>query len=198
MIWDDRYSAPSFFYGTEPNDFLREQEVRFAAKGRVLCLAEGEGRNAVWLAQQGFDVTAVDGSAVGLAKARALAADRGVHIGTVTADLAVWRIDASQWDVVVSIWCHLPSALRREVHRQVVNALRPGGVLVLEAYTPAQLAFKTGGPPDPDMMPTLSLLRDELAGLDFDFARECERTIHEGAGHNGRSAVVQLVAVRPA
>jgi SAM-dependent methyltransferase len=198
MIWDDRYSAPSFFYGTEPNDFLREQQARLAAGGRLLCLAEGEGRNAVWLAQQGFDVTAVDGSAVGLAKARALAADRGVHISTVTADLAAWRIDADAWDGIVSIWCHLPSALRRDVHRQVVNALRPGGVLVLEAYTPSQLALRTGGPPDPDMMPTLALLRDELTGLDFELARECERMIHEGTGHNGRSAVVQLVAVRPA
>jgi hypothetical protein len=92
----------------------------------------------------------------------------------------------------------LPSALRRDVHRQVVNALRPGGVLVLEAYTPSQLALRTGGPPDPDMMPTLALLRDELTGLDFELARECERMIHEGTGHNGRSAVVQLVAVRPA
>jgi hypothetical protein len=131
---------------------------------------------------------------VGLAKARVLAVQKAVHIDTVTADLAEWPMGAARWDGVVAIWCHLPSAVRRKVHRHVVAGLRPGGVLVLEAYTPAQLTFKTGGPSDSDLMPTLALLRDELAGLDFKIARECERSIHEGVGHRGRSAVVQVVA----
>jgi SAM-dependent methyltransferase len=197
MIWDDRYSSSEFFYGTEPNDFLRDQHVFIPAGGRVLCLAEGEGRNAVWLAQQGFQVTAVDQSSVGLAKARVLAARKAVNIDIVTADLAAWPMGTARWDGVVSIWCHLPSAVRRKVHRHAVAGLRPGGVLVLEAYTPAQLTFKTGGPSDADLMPTLALLRDELAGLDFKIARECERSIHEGVGHRGRSAVVQVVARLP-
>jgi SAM-dependent methyltransferase len=164
----------------------------------VLCLAEGEGRNAVFLAERGFDVTAVDQSAVGLQKAVALAVQRGVRIATVVADLADWNMDRpGGWGGIVSIWCHLPSALRARVHRQACAALQPGGVLILEAYTPEQLKFRTGGPADPDLMPTLAQLRSELAGLSFEVAHECQREVHEGRGHDGPSAVVQVVARRP-
>lgn len=194
--WDERYGAEAFFYGIEPNDFLRERFAAIRAGGDVLCLAEGEGRNAVFLAGQGYRVVALDQSAVGLRKAERLAAERGVGITTVVANLDGHRIEPQRWDGIVSIWCHLPSRLRAAVHRQVVGGLKPGGIFLLEAYTPAQLQFGTGGPKEVDLLPTLSALREELAGLEFIHAVERERVIHEGQGHEGRSAVVQVVARR--
>jgi SAM-dependent methyltransferase len=194
--WDERYGAARYYYGTEPNDFLRERFAAIRPGGEVLCLAEGEGRNAVFLAEQGYRAVAVDQSAVGLGKAEQLATDRGVRIDTIVADLAVYRIDPDRWDGIVSIWCHLPSALRSAVHRQVVAGLKVGGAFLLEAYTPAQLHHGTGGPQSPDLMPTLAELRKELTGLDLVHAIERERVVHEGQGHGGLSAVVQVLAFR--
>ncbi|HEU0035185.1 MAG TPA: class I SAM-dependent methyltransferase [Kofleriaceae bacterium] len=198
-MWDERYREPGFAYGSEPNDFLAANAERYLpAGGEVLCLAEGEGRNAVFLAARGFRVTGVDASSVGLAKARALAAERGVAIETVVADLAEHDLGVARWDGIVSIWCHTPSALRASLHHGVVAALRPGGVFLFEAYTPAQLAYKTGGPPVADMLMTADGLRAELAGLDIVVADETIREIHEGKYHDGTSAVVQLIARKPA
>ena len=195
--WDARYRTEGWFYGTEPNEFLRDSVAQLPAGSAVLCLAEGEGRNAVYLAGLGHHVTAVDQSVVGLEKAARLAAEHGVAIDTVHADLAVYRIAPARWDAVVSIWCHLPPALRARVHRQVVEGLKPGGVLVLEAYTPAQLQHGTGGPPSAELMMTLADLQNELAGLDLVHGVEIERVVHEGRGHEGVSAVVQIVARKP-
>lgn len=196
--WDDRYSRSEFFYGSEPNDFLVEQSGTIPVGGSVLCLAEGEGRNAVYLAQQGLKVTGVDGSAVGLAKAQQLAAERGVQIQTVVSDLADYDMGVACWDAIVSIWCHLPQPLRTTVHQRVVQALRPGGVFILEAYNPDQLTYKTGGPPTVELLMTVSDLRHELAGLEFQIAQEVVRDVHEGAGHDGPSAVTQILGVKPA
>jgi len=193
-MWDERYAGEGFFYGTEPNDFLREHAAEIPAGGRVLCLAEGEGRNAVFLAGLGFSVVALDQSAVGLRKALSLAEARGTLITTRQANLDGFRIEHSSWDAIVSIWCHLPTALRATVHGQVVDGLKPGGVFLLEAYRPEQLKFGTGGPKSVDMMPTLAQLRDELSGLEFVHAAELERDVHEGQGHSGHSAVVQVLA----
>ena len=195
-MWDERYATDEYLYGTEANTFLTSVIDRIPP-GRVLCLAEGEGRNAVWLAEQGRSVTAVDGSPVGLAKARRLAAERGVHIDTVVADLADFPIPAGHWDGIVSIFCHIRPDIRADLHRRAVQGLRPGGVFVLEAYTPAQLRHRTGGPPDEDKLMTLADLRRELAGLDFVHAVELEREVVEGRLHDGLGAVVQVVAVRP-
>lgn len=196
-MWNERYSRPGFAYGTEPNDFLREY-APLIPKGRVLALADGEGRNGVFVATLGHQVTSVDLSAVGLAKARRLAASRGVTIETVVADLADFVIAPSSWEGVVSIFCHLPPTLRRRVHAAVVEGLVPGGVLLLEAYTPRQLAFGTGGPSRAELMPTLAQLREELAGLEFVRGEELERDVREGDFHTGYAAVVQVVARRPA
>ena len=195
-MWNERYSAPGYVYGTAPNDFLAAQAHRIPL-GRVLSLADGEGRNGVHLASLGHAVTSVDASSVGLAKACALATARGVRIETIEADLAEFAIAADAWEGIVSIFCHLPPSLRRRVHGQVVRGLVPGGIFILEAYRPAQLAFGTGGPSDPDLMPTLEALREELAGLELEHALETERGVQEGDCHRGRSAVVQVVARRP-
>lgn len=194
-MWDQRYAADEYVYGTRPNDFLASVVDRLPM-GRVLCLAEGEGRNAVFLAEQGFEVTAVDSSAVGLAKACKLAGQRGVHIETVVADLTHYEIVPECWDVLVAIFCHLPPPLRRAVHAQAVAGLRPGGAFVLEAYTPAQLQHGTGGPPVVELMMTLDGLREELAGLHFEHALETERDIQEGRFHAGVGAVVQVLAYK--
>ena len=195
-MWDERYSEDAYAFGTEPNDFLRAS-LDMLPDGTALCIGDGEGRNGVWLAEQGFAVTSVDASSVGMAKARALAHQRGVAISTVHADLAEFDIGHSRWDVVISIFCHLPPPLRRRVHRDIVAGLRPGGVFVLEAYTPAQIAFGTGGPETADMTMQLASLRQELAGLTLLHGEELERDVHEGRYHNGHSAVVQLLVIKP-
>lgn len=195
-MWDNRYAGAAYVYGTAPNDFLVEQTDRLPA-GDSLCLGEGEGRNATYLAGLGHNVSALDASAVGLEKARALAARTGVQIETVHADLATHELGENRWDAIVAIFCHLPPELRKKVHGQVARALRPGGVFILEAYTPDQLQHGTGGPPDAAMMMDLAGLRGELNGLDFEVAQERVRDIREGVGHDGTGATVQLVARKP-
>ena len=150
-MWDQRYDTEEYVYGTAPNEFLVAHAARIP-KGHVLCLGEGEGRNGVWLAEQGYRVTAVDSSSVGLAKARRLAEARGVSLETVAADLAEYDLGEVAWDGIVSIFCHVPMDLRRDLHSRVVRALRPGGAFLLEAYTPRQLALATGGPPTAELM----------------------------------------------
>jgi len=195
-MWNERYRGAEYAYGTEPNDFLRSVADRLP-RGKVLSLGEGEGRNAVFLAGLGCDVVAVDQSPAGLEKARRLAELRGVNLRTVVADLAGYAIAPGGWDAIVSIFCHLPAGLRRSLHRDAVRGLRPGGVFVLEAYTPAQLQFKTGGPGSADLLASLADLKDELAGLDFELAQELERPVWEGRFHTGKSAVAQILGRKP-
>ena len=193
-MWDQRYQENKPVYGEAANDFLAEQ-VGLLRPGTCLCLAEGQGRNAVWIAEQGFAVTAMDQSSVGMAKAADLAAARGVALTTAVGDLADFDLGSGKWDNIVSIFGHLPSALRRDVHRRVVEALRPDGIFLIEAFTPDQLATEgTGGPADPDMLLTVNKLRAELAGLEVMFAREIVRPVNEGDYHKGDCAVVQFIA----
>lgn len=195
-MWDERYAGDDYVYGTEPNDYLKAQADLFASGARVLCLAEGEGRNAVYLAEQGLEVVAVDASAVGLLKAERLAQARGVSIETQTADLADIDLGQEQWDGIVSIFCHLPPDVRQSLHQKVFDALKPGGLFVLEAYRPEQLLFKTGGPPRAEWMMTAEQLQAELAPLQFEQLQEMDRPIHEGRGHTGLGAVVQAVCIK--
>lgn len=192
-FWNERFSATDYIYGTAPNEFIAAIAHRIPA-GPVLCLAEGEGRNAVFLAGRGHDVTAVDQSAAGLAKARRLAAAHGRAIRTIEADLSAFRIEASSWAGIITTFGHLPPTLRREVYAAAVRGLIDGGVFALEAYTPAQLQFNTGGPRDIELLMTAHALRAELVGLEFEILRELERDVSEGPGHTGRGAVVQVLA----
>ncbi len=193
-MWDERYSSEDFVYGTEPNAFLAAEADRIAAGGRVLTLAEGEGRNAVFLAQQGFQVTGLDASAVGLKKAERLARERGVNVTLEVVDLAEADLGEACCDAVVSIFAHLPPRLRCDVHRRVVRALKPGGILLLEAYTPEQIGRGTGGPPSAELMMSAETLLQEFDGLEFERLQECEREVVEGHGHTGTGAVVQVIA----
>lgn len=194
--WDVRYAEPEYAYGTEPNTFLAAVACQIP-DGPVLCLAEGQGRNAVYLATLGHAVTAVDRSAVGMARAAELAARRGVAVECVVADLAEYHIEPGAWAGIVSVFMHLPPALRAQIYGKAAAGLRPGGVLVIEAYSPRQLNFGTGGPRVADLLVPRSALEDELAGLDFVLAQDAEREVVEGAYHRGTAAVVQLLARKP-
>ena len=196
-FWDERYRHEAYAYGVEPNDFLRAEAGRIPP-GRVLCLAEGEGRNAVFLASLGHAVTAVDLSTEGLRKAELLARERGVVVDLVQADLAGYELESAAFSGIVSIFAHLPADARRRIHGQIARALRPGGAFVLECYRPEQVALATGGPRDAALLPTLAELRTELADLDLIVARDAERVIHEGTFHDGPSATAQIVGVKRA
>jgi SAM-dependent methyltransferase len=190
-MWDERFSSLEYIYGTEPNDFL----VSVASKipqGKVLCLADGEGRNGTYLASLGYEVVAVDQSTVGLAKAQKLAQEKQVAITTIHADLADFAIAPQAWDGIISIFCHLPSELRTKVYRQAVQGLKSNGVFVLESFAPEQLQYDTGGPKNLDMLPSLSTLQQELADLQWEIARGVERDLNEGRFHDGKAAVIQI------
>ena len=194
-FWNEKFANTDYAYGTEPNDFL-VSAITNLKRGATLSLAEGEGRNAVWLAQQGFTVSSIEQSEKGVGKTLRLALQRGVIVMAERGELETFHIQPNSWDLVVSIYAHTPQELRRKLHRQVVAGLKPGGVFVLEAYTPAQIPNNTGGPKDASLMPTAELLRSELAGLVFDHIEEVERDVVEGSLHTGTAHVVQVVAHR--
>lgn len=193
-MWNERYESAEFVYGTEPNAFLAEHA--HLLQDPVLSLAEGEGRNAVFLASKGLDVRGVDGSEVGLAKAHKLAQSRGVVIRTEVVDLATFVPPENSFGAVVSISAHLPSLVRKRLHRLVELSLKPGGIFLLEAYTPAQLVRETGGPKDPDMLMTLAALEGEFPNCDVILGQEVEREVVEGKFHTGLASVVQFIARR--
>ena len=198
--WDERFGEEGFFYGLEPNDFLKETLLELKSTNlpfpkNALALGEGEGRNALFVASLGINVTAVDQSAVGLKKLERVAKERGLqNVTTLQADLQDFDLGEGRWDLIYSIFCHTPSALRKKVHLSSVKALRPGGYFLLEAYNPRQPEFATGGPKEPDMLVTAQSLLSEFKGLEILKAREIERQVVEGRGHTGKAAVVQFLA----
>lgn len=197
-FWNQRYSGPEYAYGTAPNDFLVEQAHRIPAGLPVLCLADGEGRNGVWLASRGLAVTSVDVSEQGLAKARALAQRAGVALKTEVADVTRFDPCADRWGAIVSIFLHLPQRARAALHERCVRALAPGGVFVFEAYGQRQPEFGTGGPPERHLLARLDDVAAEFPGCEIVHRFEGVRPVHEGALHHGEGWVVQVVAARAA
>ncbi len=191
-MWDETYNTDTYVYGKSPNGFLVEQ-AECLPKGKVLCLADGEGRNSVYLASLGYQVTAVDLSLVGLNKARDLAKEEAVEIEFIHADLADFDLGTQQWEAIVSIFCHLPSHIRQPLNQKIVNALKPDGIYLVEGYTHQQLNYNTGGPKDEDMMLSAGILSNELSELSPMFIEEKERHIIEGVKHTGSGHVVQAV-----
>lgn len=193
-FWDQRFSEPGYKYGLEPNAFLCRQSSRLAPASQILVPGDGEGRNGVWLAEQGHTVTSVDYSVIGLRKAQDLAASRGVCLTTHCVDLTDWEPEASSLDAVVLIYTHLPGAIRQHAHRRLAQGLRPGGWLLLEAFHPEQLAHTSGGPKDADMLYTPEQLDADFAGL---LARveswHGETHLAEGPGHQGLAHVTRWV-----
>ncbi len=194
-MWDQRFTETPYFYGKMPNDFV-VASVSHIPKGKVLCLAEGEGRNSVFLARSGYEVSGVDFSEKAVENAKQLAAENGVEVDYQVGDLENYAIGECKWDGIVSIFCHLPPNIRKSIHQKVIQGLKTGGVFVLEAYSPDQLSMGTGGPKDPELLMSIEDLKSELAGLDFELAHQTERIIFEGIGHNGPSSVTQLIGIK--
>ena len=192
-MWESRYDSDEYVYGTTPNDFL-VTSVADLPPGRALCLADGEGRNGVYLATLGHAVTSVDMTEAGMAKAAALAKVQGVALTTVVADLADYDLGEDRWDLIVSIFAHMPPSIRSEMHDNIATALAPGGRLILEAYTPNQIGRGTGGPKVPELTMTLEGLREELTAMEIVSGCETIRSVTEGPGHTGDGAVVQVIA----
>jgi cyclopropane fatty-acyl-phospholipid synthase-like methyltransferase len=197
-FWDQRYARDDYLFGTRPNAFLARQAKRLVPGQRALAVADGEGRNGVWLAEQGLRVHAVDASPVALDKARRLAASRGVDVAFDLADLADWPWPEAAYDVVVAIFIQFAGPELRARHfAGMRRALVPGGLLLLEGYRPEQLAYGTGGPPAVENLYTEELLRQEFAGFTIEELASYDAVIEEGAAHNGMSALIDLVARKP-
>jgi len=197
-VWDERYAADEYLFGTEPNAFLVSQRGLLKPGMSCLAVADGEGRNGVWLAEQGLNVLAVDASQVALEKARKLAAQRGVQLQFELADLSRWQWGENKYDVVAGIFIQFaPPALREQMFAGIKRALKPGGLLLLQGYTPRQLEYGTGGPPIAENMYTEKLLRDAFSDMEWLHFSEHDDVIHEGAGHHGMSALIDLVARKP-
>lgn len=199
QFWDDRYAVGEYIFGTEPNVFLASQRHLLKPGQSVLAVADGEGRNGVWLAQQGLDVLSVDISPVALEKAEKLAQAAGVRLRTELADLRQWEWGENRFDAIAAIFIQFASSAERShIHRAMQRALKPGGLLILQGYTPKQLEYKTGGPPEPDKLYTAQTLREDFAGMEILHLREHEDTLCEGTKHCGMSALVDMVARKPA
>ena len=192
-FWNARYAEPGFAYGTEPNAFLASQRKYLQPGMKALAVADGEGRNGVWLAQQGLDVLSVDGSAVGLRKAQELAKSRGVSIRTELADLTRWQWPENEFDIVAAIFIHFPPEHRARMHEKMRRALKPGGVLIMEAFTPEQLKYKTGGPPVREMLYTVEMVREEFSKGEILLLQQMLTDLHEGPYHRGTASVVRLI-----
>lgn len=194
--WDNRYDEERYFYGTEPNYFVA-RVLSETPPGRALFLAEGEGRNAVYAAGQGFDVVAVDDSFVGQRKALDLAEARGVTLDYRLADVIGGSWSAEEWDCIVLGFAHMPPEAMPEVWAACAAALRPGGVVILNSFAKSQMGRKTGGPPRLEWLHDVDVLRGQFPGLAVE-AVETEVELFEGVGHRGLAMVIELVGRKPA
>ncbi|MCB1367629.1 MAG: class I SAM-dependent methyltransferase [Rhodobacteraceae bacterium] len=194
-MWDERYSEPGFLFGTAPAQFLAEQAEYLQRGLTALAVADGEGRNSVYMAERGMRVTAMDASEVGLAKAKGLAAARSAPVNFVQADLRTWDWQPEAFDLVAAIFIQFADpGFRAEIFAGMTRTLKPGGILLLHGYTPEQVAFGTGGPPNPDYMYTTDMLTEAFGDMDILRLAAYEREVDEGRGHKGRSALIDLVA----
>lgn len=195
QTWNRRFSTSDFIFGTEPNEWLREQAGLWHAGQRVLCVADGEGRNSVWLAQQALQVDAYDIAEAGVAKARGLAQAQGVSVNYVIADCDSFDHGEARYDGVAAIFVQFADpATRDRLFASIKRCLKPGGTLILQGYTPRQLDYKTGGPPVLSHLYTESLLRESFADFDILALRDYEAELTEGSQHKGQSALIGLVA----
>ncbi|HMD42241.1 MAG TPA: class I SAM-dependent methyltransferase [Candidatus Acidoferrum sp.] len=193
-MWDERFSRTELVYGDEPNAYLREQaQKRLKAGAKVLVPGDGYGRNGLWLAKQGCELTTIDVSPVGVERARNDAKRAGLALQILLGDVNTWDWPKSEFDAIVSIYLHLPPEQRSGVHRQMFEALRPGGIVILEAFTPAQLQFSSGGPKQVELLYNTEILRQDFAAAEVLELAELEVELHEGKMHLGEGAVVRAV-----
>jgi cyclopropane fatty-acyl-phospholipid synthase-like methyltransferase len=193
--WNTRFSAEGFVFGTAPNAFLAAQRERLRPGMRALCVADGEGRNGTWLAQQGLEVTAFDFSLTGIAKAKDLARSRGVEIDYRNSDADDWNWDAGRYDIVAAIFVQFAGpALRKRMFDGMMRALERGGLLLLQGYRPEQLRYATGGPKQIENLYTEALLRESFSALEILHLSAHDDVVDEGHGHKGMSALIDMVA----
>jgi hypothetical protein len=197
-FWDQRFAGATYAYGEAPNAFLASLAATFARGQRALVPGDGEGRNGVFLAELGLVVETLDLSAEGVAKARRLAEARGVRVDARQADVLGWEWPAAAFDVIVLLYLHLGESERRFVHARALAALKSGGRIVLEAFTPLQLerqqAGARGGPRDAALLYRAEHLREDFAAAEIELLQEVETDLREGTLHVGPSAVVRTVA----
>ncbi|MDO8312201.1 MAG: class I SAM-dependent methyltransferase [Sideroxyarcus sp.] len=200
LRWNSRYATPDYVFGEAPNAFLRRHAEGLPSgkpphSRKALCVADGEGRNGVWLAEQGWDVMSLDFSEVAQRKAAELAAQRGVMLRMELADVHTWNYPEAVFDLVVDIFSQFSAPSDRVLKwAGMQRALKPGGLLILQGYTPEQLRHCTGGPSEPANLYTDPMLRTAFAGLTILLIDESETVLDEGAGHSGTSAVIGMVA----
>ena len=198
-FWNARYSTDAYIFGTAPNVFLASQAERIQPGMRALAIADGEGRNGVWLAEQGASVHAIDVSPVALEKAKKLAAERGVTLEIEQADVLNWTWPEAAYDLVAAIFIQfVPPPERDRIIAGIRRTLKPGGVLILQGYTPKQIEFATGGPSNPANLYTEADLRNWFGDWNIVHLDEHDSVINEGAHHHGLSALIDLVAIKPA
>lgn len=194
-IWNERYACEEYHFGTEPNAFLVSQQHVLKLGISCLAVADGEGRNGVWLAEQGLHVLSVDSSTVALDKAKKLAQQRGVDVRFELADLLQWEWPENNFDVIVAIFIQFaPPGVREQMFTSIKRSLKPGGLLLLQGYTPRQLEYRTGGPSQAENLYTEAMLRAAFADMDILHLSEHDEVIQEGAGHSGMSALIDLIA----
>jgi cyclopropane fatty-acyl-phospholipid synthase-like methyltransferase len=194
-VWDERYAGDEYHFGTEPNAFLVSQQGLLKPGMSCLAVADGEGRNGVWLAGQGLDVLSVDASSVAQEKARKLAQQRGVEVKFEQVDLTQWAWGENRFDMVAAIFIQFaPPELREQMFTHIKHCLKPGGLLLLQGYTPHQLHYRTGGPSQAENLYTEALLRSAFEDMQILHLREHDDIISEGSGHSGMSALIDLVA----
>ena len=196
--WETRYAKPDYEFGTTPNEFLESCKALLPKSGRALSVADGESRNGVWLAEQGLAVTAIDFSPTAQKKARALAAARKVSLEIIQTDVHAWPYPEAAFDVVVEIFAQFSTPAERAVKwAGMRRALKPGGLLIMQGYTPKQLDYATGGPKELDRIYTRALLQEAFGDFRDVKIKEEERELSEGAAHSGMSAVIGLTGRKP-
>jgi len=196
QFWNDRYAEEGFAYGTDPNTYLKSLKSLFKPGSRALLVCDGEGRNGVWLAQQGLQIVSVDYSRIGLEKAEMMAEDKGVSIETVCADIYSWDWPVSEFDYVILIYAHFKEDQRARIHQSAINALKPGGQLVMEAYTKEQMNYASGGPQDPSMLYSREMLEQDFATARISQLETLVAMLNEGKYHVGDGAIIRLIAHR--
>ena len=198
-FWNKRFDTPDYIFGRAPNEYLQTQAKQYLKKGdAVLCVADGEGRNSVWLAKQGMQVDAFDLSEVALKKANALATEQAAHVQFTLASSDTWDWLPNQYDAVVGIFIQFADpVMRTRLFAQMASTLRPGGVLIVQGYTPKQLEYKTGGPSILEHLYTEDMIRNLIGDLEPIDLCLYQKELSEGPKHTGMSALLGLVARKP-
>jgi SAM-dependent methyltransferase len=195
--WETRFRAPGYSFGKEPNPFLKAQAARLPKSGKALAVADGEGRNGVWLAEQGLDVLSIDFSPMGQSKARALAQERNVLLRTELVDVTTWAWPREQFDAIAAIFIQFsPPRDRAIVFAGIKQALKPGGLLLMEGYRPEQIKYDTGGPKEPENLYTRALLEQAFGDFSQIEIHEHDSMVAEGSSHAGMSALIDLVGTK--